>query len=116
MFSAPTRKIGGGMAELKWIAEYVDLHGILIAPHGIFDGLVGLAAEVQMGAILPQNNIAFEYSLGQPERWSDIVDGLPDPIVKNGFIDVWDKPDLAVTFNVPAAKAHLREEDRDFFD
>ena len=24
----------GGIAELKWIAEYADLHGILIAPHG----------------------------------------------------------------------------------
>jgi L-alanine-DL-glutamate epimerase-like enolase superfamily enzyme len=44
------------------------------------------------------------------------VDGLPNPIVENGFIDVWDKPGLGVTFNVRAAKTHLREEDRDFFD
>ncbi|MGH9665542.1 MAG: mandelate racemase/muconate lactonizing enzyme family protein, partial [Bryobacteraceae bacterium] len=34
----------GGIAELKWIAEYADIHGILVAPHGIFDGLIGLAA------------------------------------------------------------------------
>jgi len=26
----------GGIAELKWIAEYADLHGILCAPHGVF--------------------------------------------------------------------------------
>ncbi|HET7215024.1 MAG TPA: mandelate racemase/muconate lactonizing enzyme family protein [Terriglobia bacterium] len=106
----------GGMAELKWIAEYADLHGILVAPHGIFDGLFGLAAEVQMGATLPQNYIAFEYPVGQPEWWYDIVEGLPDPIVKNGFIDVWDRPGLGVTFNVKAARARLRDEDRDFFD
>jgi L-alanine-DL-glutamate epimerase-like enolase superfamily enzyme len=106
----------GGIAELKWIAEYANLHGILVAPHGIFDGLFGVAAQVQMGAAMPQNYIAFEYALGQPEWWYDIVEGLPDPIVKNGFIDVWDKPGLGVTFNVRAAKAHLREEDRDFFD
>jgi L-alanine-DL-glutamate epimerase-like enolase superfamily enzyme len=106
----------GGMAELKWIAEYANLHGILIAPHGIFDGLFGVAAQVQMGATLPQNYIAFEYAKGEPEWWYDIVDGLPDPIVKNGFIDVWDKPGLGVTFNVRAARAHLSEEDRDFFD
>jgi L-alanine-DL-glutamate epimerase-like enolase superfamily enzyme len=106
----------GGMAELKWIAEYADLHGILVAPHGIFDGLIGLAAEVQMGATLPQNYIAFEYPLGQPEWWYDIIEGLPDPIVKDGFIDVWDKPGLGVTFNMRAAQAHLSEEDRDFFD
>ena len=106
----------GGMAELKWVAEYANLHGILVAPHGIFDGLFGVAAEVQMGATLPQNYIAFEYPVGQPEWWYDIVEGLPDPIVKKGFIDVWDKPGLGLTFNIRAAKAHLREEDRDFFD
>ena len=42
----------GGMAEMKWIAEYADLHGILVAPHGIFDGLIGLAAHVHMGGRL----------------------------------------------------------------
>src|SRR6204780_1760590 len=49
----------GGLAEMKWIAEYADLHGILIAPHGIFDGLIGLAAHVQLAAALPQNYIGF---------------------------------------------------------
>ena len=28
----------GGIAEMKWIAEYADLHGIQIAPHGISTG------------------------------------------------------------------------------
>jgi L-alanine-DL-glutamate epimerase-like enolase superfamily enzyme len=106
----------GGIAEMKWIAEYADLHGILMAPHGIFDGLIGLAAHVHSAAAMPQNYIAFEYPLGQPDWWYQIVDGLPDPIVKRGFIDVWDKPGLGVTFNVPAAKARLSEEDRTFFD
>jgi len=106
----------GGIAELKWITEYADLHGILMAPHGVFDGLIGLAAHVHMAAALPQNYIAFEYPLGQPEWWYDIVEGLPNPIVKRGFIDVWDKPGLGVTFNVQAAKSHLSDEDRGFFD
>lgn len=106
----------GGIAEMKWIAEYADLHSILMAPHGIFDGLIGLAAHVHLAAAMPQNYIAFEYPLGQPDWWYQIVDGLPDPIVKRGFIDVWDRPGLGVTFNVPAAKARLAEEDRQFFD
>jgi L-alanine-DL-glutamate epimerase-like enolase superfamily enzyme len=106
----------GGLAELKWIAEYANLHGILVAPHGIFDGLIGLAAHVHLAASLPQNYIAFECPIGQPSWWYDILEGLPDPVVKKGFIDVWDKPGLGVTFNVRAAKAHLTEEDRDFFD
>src|SRR5450756_3161604 len=81
-----------------------------------FDGLIGLAAHVQMAAALPQNYIAFEYPVGQPEWWYEIIDGLPNPIVKRGFIDVWDRPGLGVTFNVQAAKSHLSGEDRQFFD
>ena len=106
----------GGIAEMKWIAEYADLHGIQIAPHGIFDGLFGLAAHVQVAAALPQNYIAFEYPLGQPDWWYDIIEGLPNPIVEHGFINVWDRPGLGVTFNIQAAKSHLGEEDRHFFD
>lgn len=106
----------GGIAELKWIAEHADLHGISVAPHGIFDGLIGLAAHVHLAAALPQNYIAFEYPYGQPEWWYDIVEGLPDPIVNHGFINVWDRPGLGVTFKVAAAKARLSGEDRGFFD
>ena len=72
----------GGIAELKWIAEYADLHGILMAPHGTGDGLLGLAALVQVCATLPDNFIAFEYPIGEPGWWYDIVEGLPDPIVQ----------------------------------
>jgi L-alanine-DL-glutamate epimerase-like enolase superfamily enzyme len=106
----------GGLAELKWIAEYADLHGILVAPHGVFDGLFGLAAHVQLAATLPDNYIAFECPIGDPHWWYDIVEGLPDPVVNKGFIQVWDKPGLGVTFNVRAAKTHLSEEDKNFFD
>ena len=106
----------GGIAELKWVAEYADLHGILMAPHGVGDGLIGLAALVQVSAALPHNYIAFECPIGNPSWWYDILDGLPDPIVKESFIDVWDRPGLGVTFNVPEAKKHLADEDKGFFE
>ena len=106
----------GGIAELKWVAEYADLHGILMAPHGTGDGLIGLAALVQVAATLPENYIAFEYPVGRPGWWYDIVEGLPDPIVKDGFIEVWDKPGMGVEFNEKAAKKYLPEGDADFFD
>ncbi len=106
----------GGIAELKWVAEYADLHGIQIAPHGIFDGLIGLAAHVQVGCTMPENYIAFEYPVARPAWWYEIVEGLPNPIVKNGFIEVWDRPGLGVTINVKAARKYLNEEDKGFFD
>jgi L-alanine-DL-glutamate epimerase-like enolase superfamily enzyme len=106
----------GGIAELKWIAEYADLHGILIAPHGTGNGLLGLAALVQVCATLPDNFIAFEYPIGKPEWWANIVTGLPDPIVRDGFIEVLNRPGMGVTFDGDAARRYLPESDRDFFD
>jgi L-alanine-DL-glutamate epimerase-like enolase superfamily enzyme len=106
----------GGIAELKWIAEYADLHGILMAPHGTGNGLLGLAALVQVCAALPDNFIAFELPAGKPDWWHEIVTGLPDPIVRDGFIEVWDRPGLGVEFDVAAAQARLGSEDGGFFD
>jgi L-alanine-DL-glutamate epimerase-like enolase superfamily enzyme len=106
----------GGIAELKWVAEYADLHGVLMAPHGTGDGLIGLAALVQVSATLPDNYIAFEYPVGRPQWWYDIVEGLPDPIVKDSFIEVWDRPGMGVELNAEAASRYLPEGDEDFFD
>jgi L-alanine-DL-glutamate epimerase-like enolase superfamily enzyme len=106
----------GGIAELKWIAEYAELHGILMAPHGTGNGLLGLAALVQVAATLPQNFIAFEYPVGRPDWWHEIVDGLPDPIVKDGFIEVWDRPGMGLDLNARAARRYLPAGDENFFD
>lgn len=106
----------GGIAELKWIAEYADLHGITVAPHGTANGLLGLAALVQVSATLPANFIAFEYTTADPEWWTDLVEGFPSPIVTNGMIDVPDRPGMGVEIIADRAKAYLSPEDHDFFD
>jgi L-alanine-DL-glutamate epimerase-like enolase superfamily enzyme len=105
----------GGIAELKWVAEYADIHGILIAPHGTGNGLIGLAALVQVCATLPSNYIAFEYPVASNSWWYEIVEGLPNPIVKNSMIQVWDRPGLGVTINAEAARPYMRPEDSEFF-
>ncbi|MCE5259885.1 MAG: mandelate racemase/muconate lactonizing enzyme family protein [Chloroflexi bacterium] len=106
----------GGLAELKWVAEYADLHGIQVAPHGVIDGLFGLAALVQVSAALPPNYIAFEYPIGNPAWWYDIVEGLPNPVAVDGFVTVWDAPGLGIRFDVDKASAYLKPEDAGFFD
>lgn len=106
----------GGIAELKWVAEYADLYGILMAPHGTGNGLIGLAALVQVCATLPQNYIAFELPIGDPPWWYEIVEGLPNPLVKDGHIEVWDRPGLGVEINPEAARQYLPPGDKDFFD
>lgn len=106
----------GGIAELKWIAEYADLHGVLIAPHGTANGVLGLAALVQVCATLPHNFIAFEYPGANAPWWHDIIDGLPSPIVKNGKIAVWDRPGMGLDLIPERARAYLAEDDSAFFD
>jgi L-alanine-DL-glutamate epimerase-like enolase superfamily enzyme len=105
----------GGLAEIKWIAEYADLHGILMAPHGTFDGLIGLAALVQVAATMPQNYIASEYPVAREPWWYDIVEGLPNPIVQNSLIKVWDRPGLGVELIPDKAVQYLPAGDEDFF-
>ena len=80
---------------------------LLMAPHGVLDGLLGLAALVQVAATLPQNYIAFEYPTGHPEWWYDIVTGLPDPIVVDSHIAVWDAPGMGRRFNRPKKRGAI---------
>ena len=59
-----------------------------------------------------------QYPVGKPEWWHDIVEGLPDPIVKDGFIqvDAWTRRGMGLDFNVEAARPYLKPENADFFD
>lgn len=106
----------GGIAELKFIAEYANLHGIAIAPHGVLDGPFGLAALTQVCAALPENYVAFEYPQPEPDFWLDITQGFEeDSLVHGGFVKVHDKPGMGLEFNIPKAEKMLKPEDKDFF-
>jgi L-alanine-DL-glutamate epimerase-like enolase superfamily enzyme len=104
----------GGIMELKWVAEYADMHGILIAPHGIGDGPIGLGALLQVSATLPQNYIAFELPNVGAE-WDGLVKGIPKNAVKDGFIEVPDKPGMGIKLNEQAVRKRLNEEET-YFD
>ena len=106
----------GGIAELKRLAEYAEVHGVLIAPHGTANGLLGLAALAQVCATLPSNFIALECPVGDAAWWYDIVEGLPDPVVRDGFVEVPDRPGMGVNLIPEAALRHMAPEDADFFD
>ena len=104
----------GGIAAMKFIAEYAALHGIQFAPHGLFNGLIGLAAQVHLAAVLPDNFIAFELPKVDPKWWYHIMEGETFS-VEDGHISVTDTPGLGVKFIPEEAKKYLREEDKDFF-
>ena len=105
----------GGIAELKWIAEYADLHGILMAPHGTFDGVFGMAALTHVCSTMPQNFIAYEFPGVNPSFWMDIIEGFPNNFLRDGHVKPLDAPGIGITFNVNKASKYLSAEDKDFF-
>ena len=108
-----------GGDTLAVVAPPVSAHratSILVALGGATVAVFGLAALVQVSATMPGNYIAFELPSGSPEWWYDIVEGLPEPLVVDGFIHVWDRPGIGIEFRIPEAKRYLGDEDRDFFD
>lgn len=106
----------GGLAEIKWVAEHADLHGIAIAPHGTANGILGLAALIQVCATMPDNLIAFEYPARFEPFWYDITEGFEGMPVKGGLIDVPDRPGLGVNLIAKEARKYLEEGDENFFD
>ena len=70
-----------------------------------------------MAATLPKNFIALEFPFAPQEWWEgNLVKGLEKPIVKDGFVEVPDKPGLGIELNEKAVRKVLREEDKDFFE
>ena len=100
----------GGIAETKWIAEYADLHGVTMAPHGVGNGIFGMAAMVHMAAAMPKNYIAFELPYVS-SVWRDLVklNGYPMNYVKDSYIEVPDTPGVGVELVEEAVRKHLPE-------
>jgi len=111
---APDVSDVGGIAELKWIGEFADLYGVLIAPHNY--GLpIAFIATVHAAAAMPKNFIAFEHHAAHIPQWEDFVKGLEKPLIKSGFVSVPDKPGLGIEVNESVVKKYLVEGE-DFFE
>lgn len=104
----------GGISELKWVAEFADLYGVLIAPHGVFDGIIGRSALVQVCSTLPKNYLAFELPRIESIWWK-LVKTHPELEVKDSYIEVSEKPGFGIELNEEEVRKRLPEGD-DFFD
>jgi len=98
----------GGLAEAKWIAEFADLYGLLIAPHSLGLPIVFMA-NVHAAAAMPQNFIAFEFHMADAPWWEDIADGIEKPLISEGFADVPETPGLGVELNEKEVRKHLAD-------
>jgi L-alanine-DL-glutamate epimerase-like enolase superfamily enzyme len=68
---------------------------------------VGCMAAVHTAAA-SENFLALENHANDVPWWSSLVNGLPNPIVENGFIAVPDKPGLGIdSLNEEMIAAHI---------
>lgn len=84
----------GGALELKKIADMADENGVAVAIH-MAESPVACMAAVHAAAAM-HNVLAMELHSVDVPWWQDLVKGLPEPLVKDGFITVPDTPGLGI--------------------
>ena len=96
----------GGMMETKRVADYAERHGIPTVLH-CAGSPVAFMANIHCAAAI-RSFVAQEiHSLDIP-FWKDLVTGLPEPLMEDGYVRVPEKPGLGLEFNTEAIEEHLR--------
>jgi L-alanine-DL-glutamate epimerase-like enolase superfamily enzyme len=96
----------GGMKETKRVADHAEEYGLPTVLH-CAGSPVMFMANVHCAAAI-RSFVAQEiHSLDVP-FWSELVTGLDDPLIVDGYVRVPDKPGLGVEFNYEAIEQHLR--------
>jgi len=102
----------GGYLETKRIGDFAEEHGIAMALHHAsspvsFMGCVHAAAATE-------NFVALEHHSVDKSWWEDLVTGLEKPMVKDGYVQVPEKPGVGLELNEEAVKAHLHQDEELF--
>jgi L-alanine-DL-glutamate epimerase-like enolase superfamily enzyme len=96
----------GGMAELKRVADYAEERGIPTVLH-CAGSPVMFMANIHCAAAIHSLVAQEIHSLDIP-FWRDLVTGLPEPFIEDGYVRIPDKPGLGIELNEEVIKEHLR--------
>ncbi len=96
----------GGALELKKISDIADENGVATVVH-MAESPIACMAAVHTAAAM-HNVLALEYHSIDVPWWSDMVNGLPKPLIQNGFIKVPDGPGLGIeSLNEELLREHI---------
>jgi gluconate/galactonate dehydratase len=84
----------GGILETKKIGDLAQEHGVAMAMHMAESPIAALAC-VHVAAATENFYVLENHSVDNP-WWSDLVNGLPKPLIQNGYIAVPDAPGLGI--------------------
>jgi len=97
----------GGLAVACQIAQFADVQTIPIAPHNI-SSPVGTLAAAHYCAAIP-NFLVLEFHASDVPFWNDLVDGIEKPIIRDGAIQLPEKPGLGIMLNEEVARKYARK-------
>lgn len=110
----PDIATSGGILETKKIGDLAQEYGVSMALHMAGTPISTMAA-VHCAAAT-ENFIALEHHFTDVPFWGDFIDGVPKPIIQDGYIPVPEVPGLGFTLDEDAMREHLILEDRGFFE
>ena len=110
----PDLATSGGILETKRIGDLAQEYGISMALHMAGTPVSTLAA-VHCAAAT-ENFIALEHHFADVPFWSDLVTGIPTPIIQGGYIGVPEAPGLGIELNEEVVREHIVETDPGYFE
>jgi L-alanine-DL-glutamate epimerase-like enolase superfamily enzyme len=111
----PDPATSGGILETKKIGDRAEEHGIAMALHMAATPIATLAS-VHIAAAT-NNFLALEHHAADVPGWSELVPGLPQPLIQDGYITVPDAPGLGLgEINQEWLREHLNPADPVLFE
>jgi len=102
----PDLLTAGGMLETKKIADYAERYGLPTVLH--FAGSpIAFMANLHCAAAIPSFIALENHALDLP-FWKDLVTGLPENLIEDGYVRVPEKPGLGVDLNYEGIEENLR--------
>ena len=109
----PDIATSGGILETKKIGDLAQEHGVSMAMHMAGTPVCAMAS-VHCAAATENFLVLENHSVDNP-WWDELVTGLPNPIIQNGYIDVPETPGLGIDLNPDVIQAHLHPDDPEYF-
>lgn len=110
----PDLATSGGILETKRIGDLAQEHGISMAMHMAGTPIAAMAS-VHCAAAT-ENFLALENHSVDIPWWNELVTGLPNPIIQDGYIHVPEAPGLGIDLNPEVIKEHLDPNDPGYFE
>ena len=109
----PDIATSGGILETKKIGDLAEDHGIAMALHMAGTPICAMAS-VHCAAATSNFMVLENHSVDNP-WWDEMVTGLPNPIIQDGYIDVPETPGLGIDLNEEVIREHLHRDETTYF-